>query len=99
MHGEEGGFAAGGVLVGAGLVDGGVGCAADEDDGVPESDVARGVAGDVYLEDDGAGEDFGDGESHVLNFYDTSLAVIADFDDSGRLRGVLKLIASTWKEC
>lgn len=98
MDGEEGGFAAVGVLVGAGFVDGGVGCAADEDDGVPEADVAGG-AGHVDLEDDGALKDFGDGEAHVLDFYHASLAVIADFDDRRRLRSVLELITSTWKEC
>lgn len=81
MYGEEGGLAAVCVLVGAGFVDGGVGCAADGDDGVPEADVAGGGAGHVYLEDDGAGEDFGDGEAHVLDFCDAGLAVVADFDD------------------
>jgi hypothetical protein len=71
--------------------DEGVGGAADAEDAVPEADGAcggGGVAGEVDLEEDGAGEDGGDGDEEVAELGGAALAWVADLDDGLWVGGV-----------
>lgn len=92
---KESGHTATGILVCAGVADGGLGCTAHGYLSVPDSDIAWGSTGYVDLDDDSTWKGLGDGESHIGNVGDADVAGVTDLDDWGWGVDVLEGVAGS----